>query len=100
MAENHAHAMRRGCQPQGQLLAGPVPTPAPAPWTQKTIRALVASILTPAYHRLRATLYQDLGPNHFRRASPQTQAIRLARRIANVGFTGTLSSAAANTISV
>jgi transposase len=56
----------------------------------KAIRALVASILTPAYHRLRATLYQDLGPNHFHRASPQTQAIRLARRIANVGFTGTL----------
>jgi transposase len=67
---------------------------------KKAICALAASIRTPAYHRPRATLYQDLGPNHFRRASPQTQAIRLARRIANVGFSGTLSSAAANTVSI
>jgi hypothetical protein len=63
---------------------------------EKAICALAASILTPAYHRLGdATLCQDLGPNHFCRASPQTQAIRLARQIANVSFTGTRSSAAA-----
>jgi hypothetical protein len=39
-------------------------------------------ILTPVYHRLRdGTLYQVLGPNHYRRASPEAQAIHLDRQL-------------------
>jgi hypothetical protein len=41
------------------------------------------------------TLYQDLGADHFRRASPEVQANRLVRQIARLGFTCTLVSTTA-----
>jgi len=37
------------------------------------------------------TSYQDLGADHFRRTTPENQAKRLARRIAKLGFTCTLT---------
>jgi len=40
------------------------------------------------------TFYQDLGADHFRRISPEVQANRLARQIAKLGFTCTISPAA------
>ena len=63
---------------------------------KKAICAVAASILTAAYHMLRdGTLYQDLGADHFRRASPEVQANRLVRQIAKLGFSCTLASATA-----
>ena len=63
---------------------------------KKAICAVAASILTAAYHMLRdGTLYQDLGTDHFRRASPEDQANRLVRQIAKLGFTCTLVSTTA-----
>jgi transposase len=68
---------------------------------KKAICAVAASILTAAYHMLRdGTLYQDLGADHFRRASPEDQAIRLARQIAKLGFTCTLAPASGSVVSV
>ena len=47
---------------------------------KKAVCAIAASILTAAYHMLRdGTFYQDLGPDHFNRTTPETQANRLAR---------------------
>lgn len=61
---------------------------------KKAICAVAASILTAAYHMLRdGTFYHDLGPDHFRRLSPETQANRLAKMIAKLGFTCTLAPA-------
>ena len=61
---------------------------------KKAICAVAASILTAAYHMLRdGTLYQDLGPDHLRRTSPEDQAIRLARQITKLGFTWTIGPA-------
>jgi hypothetical protein len=68
---------------------------------KKAICAVVASILTAAYHMLRdGTFYQDLGANHFRRAAPEVQASRLARQIAKLGFTCTILPAAEREVSV
>ncbi len=68
---------------------------------KKAICAVAASILTAAYHMLRdGTFYQDLGPDHFRRAAPEVQANRLARQIAKLGFTCTISPAAESEVSV
>ena len=68
---------------------------------KKAICAVAASILTAAYHMLRdGTFYQDLGPDHFRRTSPEVQANRLARQIAKLGFTCTLAPAAEREVSV
>jgi transposase len=54
---------------------------------KKAICAVAASILTAAYHMLRdGTFYHDLGPDHFRRATPEDQANHLARQIAKLGF--------------
>jgi transposase len=54
---------------------------------KKAICAVAASILTAVYHMLRdGTLYQDLGPDHFQRDSPEAHAARLARQIARLGF--------------
>jgi transposase len=51
---------------------------------KKAICAVAASILTAAYHMLRdGTFYQDLGANHFHRASAEDRASHLARQIAN-----------------
>ena len=68
---------------------------------KKAICAVAASILTAAYHMLRdGTLYHELGADHFRRASPEDQAIRLARQIAKLGFTCTLAPASGSAVSV
>jgi transposase len=59
---------------------------------KKAICAVAASILTAAYHMLRdGTFYQDLGANHFHRASPEDQANRLARQIEKLGFSCALT---------
>jgi hypothetical protein len=48
---------------------------------------VAASILTAAYHMLKdGTAYHDLGPAHFERRSKQTQAQRLIRRLADLGY--------------
>ncbi len=68
---------------------------------KKAICAVAASILTAAYHMLRdGTFYQDLGAEHFRRASPESQANRLARQIAKLGFTCTLTAVPEEAVSV
>jgi hypothetical protein len=41
------------------------------------------------------TFYHDLGADHFRRTSAETQAKRPVRQIAKLGFTCTLASATA-----
>jgi len=46
------------------------------------------------------TFYQDLGPDHFRRAAREVQANRLARQIAKLGFTCTILPAAEREVSV
>jgi transposase len=61
---------------------------------KKAICAVAASILTAAYHMLRdGTCYQDLGADHFRKTTPEAQASRLARQIAKLGFTCTITPA-------
>ena len=68
---------------------------------KKAICAVAASILTAAYHMLRhGTFYQDLGPDHFRRASPKAQANRLARQITKLGFNCTILPVAKREVSV
>ena len=65
---------------------------------KKAICAVAASILTAAYHMLRdGTFSQDLGADHFHRASPEAQANGLARQIAKLGFTCTLTPATLST---
>jgi len=46
------------------------------------------------------TFYQDLGHDHFRRTAPKVQANRLARQIAKLGFTCTLTPAQEREVSV
>jgi hypothetical protein len=59
---------------------------------KKAICAVTASILTATYHMLRdGTFYHDRGAGHFRCISPETQANRLAKLIAKLGFTCTLT---------
>ena len=54
---------------------------------KKAICAVAASILTAAYHRLKdGTFYNDLGSAHFDRRRPETQARRLLKRLADLGF--------------
>ncbi len=68
---------------------------------KKAICAVAASILTAVYHMLcDGTFYQDLGADHFRRASPEDQANRLVRQIAKLGFTCTLAPATGSEVSV
>ena len=68
---------------------------------KKAICAVAASILTAVYHMLRdGTFYQDLGAEHFRRTSPETQANRLARQIAKLGYTCVLTPADPGSVSV
>jgi hypothetical protein len=66
-----------------------------------TAAAVAASILTAAYHMLcDGTFYQNLGADHFRRATPEVQASRLARQIAKLGFTCTISPVTEMEVSV
>jgi transposase len=52
----------------------------------KAIVAVAASILTAIYHMLKdGTMYQDLGPNHDRRAK-ERQKNRLIKRLADLGY--------------
>ena len=68
---------------------------------KKAICAVAASILTAAYHMLRdGTFYQELGPNHFNRASAETRANRLVRQIAQLGFACLLTPIPEETVSV
>ena len=68
---------------------------------KKAICAVAASILTAAYHMLRdGTFYQDLGADHFRRISPEGQANRLARQIAQLGFSCTITPVNEGAVSV
>jgi transposase len=54
---------------------------------KKAICAVAASILTAAYHMLKdGTFYQDLGAAHFQRRRPDSQARRLLKRLADLGF--------------
>jgi transposase len=54
---------------------------------KKAICAVAASILTAAYHMLKdGTFYNDLGSAHFDRRRPETQARRLVKRLADLGF--------------
>jgi transposase len=63
---------------------------------KKAICAVAASILTAAYHMLKdGTAYHDLGPAHFERRSKQTQAQRLVRRLADLGYAVEIIPAAA-----
>jgi transposase len=55
---------------------------------QKAVCAVAASLLAAIWHMLRdGTVYQDLGANHFHKRSPEQQAHHLARQIAKLGFT-------------
>ena len=68
---------------------------------KKAICAVVASILTAAYHMLRdGTFYQDLRAQHFNRTSPETQAGPLARQIERLGFACTLGPREEQAVSV
>jgi hypothetical protein len=68
---------------------------------KKAVCAVAASILTAVYHMLRdGTFYQDLGADHFHKASPEVQANRLVRQIAKLGFTCSLAPASSNPVSV
>ncbi len=63
--------------------------------------AVAASILAAAYHMLRdGTFYQDLGPDHFRRATPEDHANHLARRIAKLGFSCSITPTSRPEVSV
>jgi transposase len=54
---------------------------------KKAICAVAASILTTVYHMLKdRTMYADLGADHFQRRRPETQARRLVKRLADLGF--------------
>ena len=54
---------------------------------RKAVCAVAASILTAAYHMLKdGTAYRDLGPGHLDRRSRETQARRLVRRLADLGY--------------
>lgn len=63
---------------------------------KKAICAVAASILTAAYHMLKdGTFYADLGAAHFDRRRPETQARRLVKRLADLGFSVELKPVAA-----
>jgi transposase len=54
---------------------------------KKAICAVAASILTAAYHMLKdGTFYSELGSNYFDHRRPETQARRLVKRLAELGF--------------
>src|SRR5467141_4386777 len=53
----------------------------------KAIMAVAASILTAIYHMLKdATMYQDLGRDHFDRRSTDQQKKSLIKRLADLGY--------------
>jgi transposase len=63
---------------------------------KKALCAVAASMLTAAYHMLRdGTEYQDLGADHFDKRAKTAQTNRLVSRLQNLGFSVTLTPAAA-----
>ncbi len=61
---------------------------------KKAIIAVAASMLTSAWHMLRnATEYRDLGGAHFDRADAHKTAVRLVRRLQQVGYAVQLTPA-------
>lgn len=68
---------------------------------KKAVCAVAASMLTAAFHMLRdGTVYQDLGPDHFQRTSPESRANRLARQIQKLGFACTIGPAQTEGVSI
>jgi transposase len=62
---------------------------------KKAAIAVAASILTAIYHMLRdGTFHKDLGPNHFARHDKAHAAMRLARRIKDLGYDVEIKAAA------
>jgi hypothetical protein len=62
---------------------------------KKAAIAVAASILTAAYHMLRdGTFYNDLGPTHFARRDKTRAAMRLVRRIKELGYDVEIKAAA------
>jgi transposase len=62
---------------------------------KKAAIAVAASILTAAYHMLRdGTFYTDLGPDHFTRHDKTRVAMRLVRRIKDLGYDVEIKAAA------
>lgn len=54
---------------------------------QKAVCAVAASILVAIYHMLKdGTVYQDLGPDHFRRHSNTSHTQRLVKRLQQMGY--------------
>ena len=57
--------------------------------------AVAASILTAVYHMLRdGTFLRDLGPDHFARYDKTRAAMRLVRRIKDLGYDVEIKAAA------
>jgi hypothetical protein len=55
--------------------------------SKKAICAVAASMLTAAWHMLKnGTFYEDLGPNHFDNQAKSKHALRLVRRLQNLGY--------------
>ena len=102
VAQDHARAVRLGGQPQeGQLPAGPVPPPArPARAEEGDLRRRRLDPDRRLPHAQDGTVYPDLGPDHFRRTSPESHARRLARQIAQLGFVCTITPATEGAVSV
>ncbi len=54
---------------------------------QKAVCAVATSILVAIYHMLKdGTVYQDLGPDHFRRRSMTSHTQRLVKRLQQMGY--------------
>jgi transposase len=55
--------------------------------SKKAVCAVAASLLTTAYHMLKnGTFYQDLGADHFDPKSKEKHALRLLKRLENLGY--------------
>ncbi len=64
---------------------------------KRAIIAVAHSLLTVTYHVLKhGVLYEDLGADYFDRRSPEQHARHHVRRLAELGFSVTLESAAAD----
>jgi transposase len=62
---------------------------------KKAAIAVAASILTAVYHMLRdGTFFRDLGPDHFARYDKTRAAMRLVRRIKDLGYDVEIKAAA------
>jgi transposase len=64
--------------------------------SKKAVCAVAASLLTTAYHMLKnGSPYRDLGPHHFDQPDKQKQAVRLLKRLQNLGYTVQIQTIAA-----